>query len=89
MNWDALGAIGELVGALAVIVTLIYIAAQVRENTKSLKGFSVDSALNASLNVTSDLTGDAELGQLWASGMEAWDGLDERERTRLIFLLFR
>ncbi len=30
MNWEAIGAIGELVGAAAVIITLIYLASQVR-----------------------------------------------------------
>ena len=30
MNWTALGAIGELVGAIAVLVTLIYFAIQIR-----------------------------------------------------------
>ena len=30
MNWDALGAIGELVGAVAVLLTLIYLAVQTR-----------------------------------------------------------
>ena len=32
MNWDALGAIGELIGALAVVLTLGYLAIQVRQN---------------------------------------------------------
>ncbi len=31
------GAIGELVGAAAVIITLIYLAAQIRQNTRSLR----------------------------------------------------
>jgi hypothetical protein len=30
MNWDAIGAIGELVGAMAVVVTLGYLAVQIR-----------------------------------------------------------
>ena len=30
MDWDAMGAIGEVVGAVAVIVTIGYLAAQVR-----------------------------------------------------------
>jgi hypothetical protein len=30
MNWEALGAIGEIVGALAVVLTLAYLATQVR-----------------------------------------------------------
>ncbi len=34
MNWDALGAIGEVVGAAAVIITLAYLAVQIRQNTR-------------------------------------------------------
>ena len=30
MNWDAIGAIGELVGAAAVVGTLFYLAIQIR-----------------------------------------------------------
>ena len=29
MNWDAIGAVGEIIGAVAVLVTLIYLARQV------------------------------------------------------------
>ena len=34
MNWEALGAIGEIVGALAVIATLIYLSLQIRQTNK-------------------------------------------------------
>jgi hypothetical protein len=30
MNWEAIGAVGELLGSLAVFVTLGYLAVQVR-----------------------------------------------------------
>ena len=30
MNWDAVGAIGETIGALAVVITLAYLAIQIR-----------------------------------------------------------
>ena len=33
MNWEAIGAIGEVVGALGVIFTLGYLAIQVRQNS--------------------------------------------------------
>ena len=35
MNWEAIGAIGEIVGAAAVIITLIYLASQVRTARKA------------------------------------------------------
>lgn len=34
MNWDALGAIGEIVGAGAVVVTLVYLSVQIRYANK-------------------------------------------------------
>ena len=43
MNWDAIGAIGETVGALAVFLTLIYLAIQIRQNTKAVKAAAIDS----------------------------------------------
>ena len=37
MNWEAIGAIGELVGGIAVIATLIYLAIQVRQSKTLLE----------------------------------------------------
>ena len=37
MNWDAIGAIGEIIGALAVLITLIYLAVQVRQAKHQLE----------------------------------------------------
>ena len=36
MNWDAIGAIGEIVGAMAVVISLIYLATQIQiQNNES------------------------------------------------------
>lgn len=32
MNWEAIGAVGEVVGAIAVLVTIFYFAIQIRQN---------------------------------------------------------
>ena len=37
MNWEAIGAIGEIVGAFGVIVTLIYLALQIKQNSKTIE----------------------------------------------------
>jgi hypothetical protein len=36
MNWQAIGAIGEVVGAIAVVATLLYLARDIRQNSRSL-----------------------------------------------------
>jgi len=37
MNWEAIGAIGEIIGAAAVLGSLIYLAVQIRQNTRSVE----------------------------------------------------
>ncbi|MFT5418037.1 MAG: hypothetical protein ACI915_004382 [Gammaproteobacteria bacterium] len=34
MNWDAIGAVGEVFGATAVVISLLYLAAQVRTQNR-------------------------------------------------------
>jgi hypothetical protein len=37
MNWEAIGAIGEVLGALVVVITIGYLAVQIRQNTAQQK----------------------------------------------------
>jgi hypothetical protein len=37
VNWDAIGSVGEVIGALAVFLTLIYLAIQARQNQALLE----------------------------------------------------
>ena len=37
MNWDAIGALYEAIGALAVVITLLYLAIQIKEQTKETR----------------------------------------------------
>ena len=37
MNWDAISAIGETIGAVAVVISLLYLAIQIRQNTSHIK----------------------------------------------------
>jgi len=34
MNWDAISAISEIIGAVVVVITLAYLAVQIRQNTQ-------------------------------------------------------
>ena len=43
MDWNAIGAIGEVGGAIGVVVTLVYLAGQLRQNTNALKSASYEN----------------------------------------------
>jgi len=68
MNWTALGAIAELLSAVAVVVSLLYVAAQVKANTRQARrdaGRDLAARVSAaSLAVAAD----PELGQLLVQG---------------------
>ncbi len=55
MDWNAVGAVGEVGGAIGVIVTLIYLAGQLRQNTKALRS-STYATYNASALSWADST---------------------------------
>ena len=37
MDWDALGALGEIIGAIAVIGTLYYLSNQIKLNSEQVE----------------------------------------------------
>jgi hypothetical protein len=47
MNWDALGALGEWIGAAGVIISIIFLAQQVKSNTRTLKARAAYDASNS------------------------------------------
>jgi len=43
MNWDAIGAIAETLGAVAVVATLVYLSSQLRQNTAAMRAAKLES----------------------------------------------
>jgi hypothetical protein len=37
VNWEAISAIGQIVGAIAVVISLIYVAREVRSNARETR----------------------------------------------------
>ena len=58
MNWDAIGAVGEILGAGAVVATLAYLAIQVRQTNRSAKTSSQQAVFTNFLGLTADLIND-------------------------------
>mgnify|MGYP006121417371 CR=1 FL=1 len=44
MNWEATRAIGEIIGAMTVVLTLAYLAIQMRHGTKATQAASMRAA---------------------------------------------
>ncbi len=94
MNWEAVGAIAELLGATGVIASLAYLAIQIRQNTRQMSDHGRALRLSA-LGATADafsgfrdpLIRDPELVSLFLRGSEAYSQLSREEKLRLSFVL--
>lgn len=87
MNWEAIGAIGEVVGALGVIVTLVYLAAQIRQNTASIRASTLQDMSEASASLHDLLAANGELGRIFVSGTNDLATLGPEERIRFQFIM--
>ncbi len=53
MNWEAIGAVGEIIGAIAVVVSLIYLSIQIRAGTKATKAGAFQAVIQSEMNFAS------------------------------------
>ena len=70
MNWDVVGAIGEVIGAVAVVLSLFFIGRQIQSSTKAVRGQTFQS-LSQHLNEDLDLLKSPALLQI---AIEVLDG---------------
>jgi len=82
MNWDALSAISQLVGSVAVVLSVLYLALQVHRSTRVAKLATQDAAATALRDVTKPLMENAELERIWRVGLEDLGALSVEERAR-------
>ena len=81
MNWEAIGAIGEITGAFAVVLTLLYLAVQLKQNTGALRSTTWQAVQDAEQRFDSSLVDDPELIALFLRGnSDGMDSLDATER---------
>lgn len=86
MNWDAIGAIGEILGAFGVLVTLIYLSIQIRSNTKEVKSENVHRTTDSSNQLNILMASDERLTELWHKGLANYDDLSDTEKARFGFV---
>ena len=89
MDWIAVGAIAEIVGAIAVVLTLIYLAYQVRNNTGMARRASTAEAVAAMRTFNASLVDNPEVGELTQRGISLGLGnLTDEERVPFTIVMF-
>jgi hypothetical protein len=81
VNWEAIGAVGEIVGAFAVIATLAYLAIQIRQNTRSTTTAIYESAMDGYFELNRAIS-EAEIGEIYFKSLTDLESMSELELFR-------
>lgn len=83
-----LGNIGEFISSIGVIVSLIYLAVQIRKNTDTERTSTYQSVVSDFGSLNQTMSSSAELSSLYVKGMENFNDLAADEKARISQLFF-
>ena len=87
MNWDALGAIAEMIGGIAVLITLVYLAVQVRHANRIQRQTLLSNQTAHWVANCQTIGAHPELNRAWHKALRGAD-LTQEERWQWSILLY-
>ena len=86
MNWDAIGAIGEIIGAAAVVISLVYLGSQIRIQNGESRAAAVHQVIEGYRSSIAALH-EPEMADVWIQAMSDYDSLTDSQRLRFVVYL--
>jgi hypothetical protein len=84
MNLNDLANLGQIIGALAVVISLFYVARQIRQNTNAVRSATAQTVHEHFAKWYHLVAADAELSRIVANGLRDYASLAELERIRFV-----
>jgi len=88
VNLEGVNAVAQLVAAIGVIVSLFYLAAQIRQNTRSTRAVVVDSLAHSLVDLLGPHAQNPESLRAFSLVIEDWDAAAEQDRARILPFIF-
>ena len=82
MNWDALGAIGELIASIGVIASLVYLAFQIREQSAQNREANHQIAVDEFVGRYADLRSSESSAELYIRAITDFRSMSIEDRAR-------
>ena len=84
---EALGNLGDFLGGIAVIITILYLAFQVRQNTAALRAQSRQEIVESYRSFNRPFISDPTVAGVWDQGLRSFPNQEEPDRSRFAALL--
>ncbi len=76
MNWEMISAIGQMLGAIGVIISIVYLAAQIRNQNKESQRAAMNALTTHWSDLNRTLVENPEMAALWLRALRSFDDLD-------------
>jgi len=83
---EAVNALAQLIAAIGVIASLFYLAAQIRQNTRSMRAVVVDSLAHSLVDLLGPHTQNPESLRAFSAVTENWNAASDDDRARALCL---
>jgi len=84
MSLNDLANIGQVIGAIAVVISLIYVAMQIRQNTNAVRAATAQSVHEHFANWYQLVASDSTTAQVVVQGLKDYNALSETDKARFI-----
>src|SRR5260370_38464327 len=84
MNLNDLANRGEIIGTIGGVISLFYVAHQIRQNTHAVRSATAQAVHEHFASWYHLVAADDELSQIVANGLRDYGSLSEKERVRFI-----
>jgi hypothetical protein len=84
MSLNDLANIGQVIGAIAVVISLFYVASQIRQNTNAVRSATAQTVHEHFAKWYHLVAADDELSRIVANGLRDYVSLSEQEKVRFI-----
>jgi hypothetical protein len=84
MNLNDLANLGQIIGAVAVVISLFYVASQIRQNTNAVRSATAQTVHEHFAKWYHLVAADDELAKIVANGLRDYGSLSEHQRVRFI-----
>src|SRR6266478_3903762 len=82
MNWEMISAVGQMLGAIGVIISIIYLAAQIRNQNKESQRAAMNVLTTHWSDLNRTLVENPEMAVLWLRALQCFDDLDAKSKLR-------
>ncbi len=86
MNWDAIGAVAEVVAAIGVLASLVYLAIQIRHNSSTVDASTEDGVVSGFNEINLIIGADANISRIFTTGLAKPVELTNEEAIQFSFL---